>query len=314
MNKTKTGVFGVGSLGQWHARVYSELESCDLVGVYDIDADRAAEIAEKYNTKPFSDMDELAAAIEAASVVVPTDKHFETFSHLIQHDIHMLIEKPIAVTTAEAVEMSKQAQEKNLALQVGHIERFNPVMNFLEDNLTRARFVEATRLAPYPPAREGGLPRGTEVSVVLDLMIHDLEIILHIVGSEVKAVNATGVAVLSPTEDIANVRLSFENGCVANVTASRISMEQLRKIRVFQDDTYVSLDYSKQAGSISKKTATGIDVAEVPIDKGDALEAELGSFIHCVQHKKDPVVTGEHASRALELAVEICRLIRENPS
>ncbi len=312
--KIKTGVFGVGSLGQWHARIYSEIETAELVGVYDLSPERAAEIAERYNTKPFSDIEDLAKEIEAASVVVPTDKHFEVFTQLAEHNLHMMMEKPLASTTKQAEDMVTVAQAKNLILQVGHVERFNPVMNFLEQRLTNPRFIEATRLAPYPPQREGAAPRGTEVSVVLDLMIHDLEIILHLMKCPVKNINATGVSVLSKTEDIANVRLGFENGGIANITASRISREATRKIRVFQEDSYLSLDYQEQSGMLCHKTATGIEAEPVPIEKDEPLDAELKSFINCVQHRADPVVSGEHASEALKLAVEICRHIEETPS
>jgi predicted dehydrogenase len=187
-------------------------------------------------------------------------------------------------------------------------------MRFLEDKIRAPRFIEAIRLAPYPPARAGAPPRGTEVSVVLDLMIHDLDVILHLVRAPVAQVHAVGVSVLSPTEDIANVRLTFQNGAVANVTASRISLERMRKIRVFQADTYLSLDYMNQAGRLHRKTAAGIEVSTVPISKGDPLTAELRSFVSCVRNRETPVVSGEHASEALKLAVEICRQIRENPS
>ena len=310
----KVGVMGVGSLGQWHARIYSELDTAELVGVYDVDQQRAVEIAEKYGTKAFSDMDELASLIDATSVVVPTDRHFEIFSKLAAHELHMLVEKPIAVSLQEAEKMVALAQEKDLLLQVGHVERFNPVMQFLEDNLSQPRFVEAIRMAPYPPPRDNALPRGTEVSVVLDLMIHDLEIILHLVRSPVRDVYAVGIPVLSPTEDIANVRLSFENQCVANVTASRISRDSMRKIRVFQEDMYVSLDYMNQEGILCRKADGSIEAEEVPINKAEPLAEELASFIHCVRTRRDPVVSGEHGSQALELALEICRTIRNNPS
>lgn len=311
--KIKAAVFGVGSLGQHHARIYSELENVELVGVYDVSATRAAEIAEKCNTEPYSDMDELASRAEAASVAVPTDKHHAVFGRLAAHSLHMLMEKPIAATTAEAEDMVKVAQEKGLILQVGHVERFNPVMQFLEENLTQVGFIEATRLAPYPPPRIGAPPRGTEVSVVLDLMIHDLDIILHIVRSRVKEIHAVGVPVLSKTEDIANARLIFESGCVANVTASRVSFKKMRKIRVFQPDTYVSLDYMNQRGKLVRKKGLKIGVKRVPINKGDALTGELASFVDCVLHRNDPVVTGEHGSEALKLAIKICHTIATNP-
>jgi predicted dehydrogenase len=312
--RLKIGVFGVGSLGQHHSRIYSELEEVDLVGVYDVDTARGQSIAAKHGTRAFREMDELAREVEAASVVVPTDRHFGVFEQLADHGLHMLVEKPIASTTSEAERMVAIARNKDLVLQVGHVERFNPVMQFLEENLTGPRFIEAIRMSPYPPPREGEVPRGTEVSVVLDLMIHDLDIILHLVRAATRDVNAVGVPVLSPSEDIANVRLSFDNGCVANVTASRISRERMRKIRVFQEDTYVSLDYMNQAGVLCRKTAGGIDATPVPIRKGEPLKEELASFANCVIHRRDPVVSGRHGWQALGLAVEICRRIRESPS
>ena len=312
--KLRVGVIGVGSLGQWHARIYSELEDTELVGVYDADPARANEVAERYGTRSFTVMNDLADAVDAVSLVVPTDLHFEVFQQLLPHKVHMLVEKPIASSYAQAEAMVTQAETHNIVLQVGHVERFNPVMTFLEENLSHARFIEATRLAPYPPPRDGAPPRGTEVSVVLDLMIHDLDIILQLANSPVTSINATGVSVLSPTEDIANARINFENGCVANVTASRISQDRLRKIRVFQDDTYLSLDYMNQAGQLCRKTATGIEAMGVPIDKGEPLAAELQSFVDCVRHQNDPVVTGEHGTAALRLAVDICQTIQERPS
>jgi len=310
----RVGVFGVGSLGQWHARIYSELENVELAGVYDVRADRAREIAERYGTRPHTDMSALAAEIEAASIVVPTDRHAAVFQELLPYGLHLLMEKPIASSTAEAEAMVRAAEDAGLILQVGHVERFNPVMRFLEENLARPRFIEATRLAAYPPPRDGAPPRGTEVSVVLDLMIHDLEIILHLMRSPVTAINAVGVPVLSPTEDIANVRLGFANGGVANVTASRISLEPTRKIRVFQEDTYLSLDYMNQAGRLCRKTAAGIDATVVPIEKGEPLAAELQAFVDCVRRRNDPLVSGRHGAEALKLAVDICRRTRERPS
>ena len=312
--KIRVGVFGVGSLGQHHARIYASLQNAELVGIYDVDKGRAAQIASTHNTKAFESFDDLASRIDAASVAVPTNHHFEIASKLMDKHVHLLVEKPIAVTTDEAEKMVDIARQKEIILQVGHIERFNPVMNFLEDNLSKPRFIEAIRLAPYPPPRETGMPRGTEVSVILDLMIHDLDIILHLVRSPVKDVHAVGVPVLSPTEDIANVRILFENGCVANVTASRISQEKMRKIRVFQEDTYVSLDYMNQTGQLCKKTGKSIEAMPVPIDKGEPLAIELESFMQCVQTRGTPVVTGAHASEALKLAVKIRKRLAESPS
>ncbi|MDO9542129.1 MAG: Gfo/Idh/MocA family oxidoreductase [Kiritimatiellia bacterium] len=312
LKKVKVGVVGVGSLGQWHARVYSELPGAELAGVYDINLRRAQDIAARYKTKVFEDFNELAAQVDAASIVVPADKHHQVAMQMIARGVNLLVEKPIAVTTAEAEEMVTAASEKKLILQVGHIERFNPVMQFLESILVRPRFIEAHRLQPYPaPPLFGGKPRGTEVSVVLDLMIHDLEVILHLVRTPVREIQAVGVPVLSPSEDIANVRLTFENGCVANVTTSRISPESLRKIRVFQEDAYISLDYQRQSGEIYRRQAGRIERKKVPIEKGDALQNELGSFIDCVRSKGSPVVSGEWAAEALNLAAIICKKCRD---
>ena len=313
-DRLKVGVFGVGSLGQHHARIYSEMDEVELAGVHDIDGERSNEIATRFGTTSCERMEDLASQIGAASVVVPTDRHHEVSSLLMEHGVHLLVEKPIASTTAEAESLVALAGSRHLILQVGHVERFNPVMKFLEDNLARPRFIEVIRLGTYPPPRDNNVPRGTEVSVVLDLMIHDLEIILHIVRDEVKQIHAIGVPVLSPTEDIANVRLAFRNGCVANVTASRISQEKMRKIRVFQHDTYVSLDYMNQAGQICRKTDGDIVPGEIPIEKGEPLPAELTSFVRCVINRDSPIVSGKHASEALKLAVEICRQIRKSPS
>jgi len=307
----RMGVVGVGSLGQWHARIYSELPGVELVGVYDLNAARAEEIARRYRTRAVSDMADLAARVDAASIVVPADKHYEAAQPFLDRGVHLLVEKPIAANTADAEAMAAAAERKQLVLQVGHVERFNPVLAFLEGILTRPRFIEAHRLQPYPPMRAGQPPRGTEVSVVLDLMIHDLEIILHLVRSPLREFHAVGVPVLSASEDIANVRLEFENGCVANVTTSRISPESLRKIRVFQEDAYISLDYGRQAGDIYRKHPGRIERLKVPIEKGEPLQNELASFVECVRTHGTPRVSGAQAAEALRLAVAMCREMRE---
>lgn len=309
----RAGVFGVGSLGQHHARVYTEIDGVELVGVYDADLDRAREIADRHGVEAFETMEGLAAKTDAASVVVPTDLHREVAGSLLEQGLHLLVEKPIAASTREAEELVAIANQQDRVLQVGHIERFNPVMAYLEDTVDNPRFIEAHRLAPYPPPREGLHPRGTEVSVVLDLMIHDLEIVLHMVRSPVQEFHAVGVPVLSQSADIANARLIFENGCVANLTASRISPERLRKIRVFLTDAYVSLDYQDQAGEVYRMTPQGIAREDVPIEKGEPLANELRSFVRCVAGRGDPVVSGDHASRALKLAVAIQQAITEAP-
>ncbi len=312
--KIKAGVLGVGSLGQWHARIYSEMPDVDLVGVYDPDRARAAEIAERYHTTPYDSIDSLAAATEALNVVVPTDKHREVAAGLLAAGKHLLIEKPIAATTADAEELVRLAQEHNAILQVGHVERFNPVLSVINPSKQHPVYIEALRIAPYPPPRIGLRPRGTEVSVILDLMIHDLEIILHLVQSKVVEIHAVGVPILSKTEDLANVRLRFENGCVANVSASRLSTKKMREIRMFLPDAYVSLDYQNQTGKILRKKLLGIDQQEIPIHKGEPLALELRSFIDCVRNHGTPVVTGAHAAEALRLAVAICQSIRKGQS
>ena len=312
--RVKLGVVGVGSLGQWHARIYSELANAELVGVYDINQARAAEIAARYRTRAFADMAALASEVQAASIVVPPDKHYQAASLLLDRGVHLLVEKPIATRTADAAAMLSRARAAKLILQVGHVERFNPALKYLESILTRPRFIEAHRLAPYPPQRPGQLPRGTEISVILDLMIHDLEIILHLVRAPVREIHAVGVPVLSPSEDIANVRLSFENGCVANITTSRISPESLRKFRVFQGDAYISLDYQKQTGEIYRKIANKIERSRVPIAKGEPLLNELTAFVECVRAHNQPLVGGQQAVAALNLAMDICQHIREHAS
>lgn len=311
--KIRAGVVGVGSLGQWHARIYSEMPDVELVGVYDADRKRAQEIADRYHTQAIKSMEDLADSAEALSIVVPTDKHRAVAGMVIGKGRHVLVEKPIAVTTQEAEELVHLAQQQGVILQVGHVERFNPVLSVINPAKVHPLYVEALRIAPYPPQRFGGLlPRGTEVSVILDLMIHDLEIILHLVQSKVVDIRAVGVPILSKSEDIANVRLRFENGCVANVTASRISMEKQRKIRMFLPDAYVSLDYQEQTGKVLRKKLLGIEKKEIPIHKGEPLALELRSFIDCVRNRAEPVVDGEHAAEALKLAVAIIRSIRQN--
>lgn len=312
--KVKVGVVGTGALGQHHARIYGELEGAELIGVYDVDTVRAQTIAEQNGTRAFDSMDQLIEQVEAASVVVPTDLHREVAGTLIRQGRHVLIEKPIAATTAEAGELVALAKKNKVMVQVGHVERFNPVLSYLERVAGNPRFIEAHRLAPYPPPREGLHPRGTEVSVVLDLMIHDIEVILHLVDAPLKAIHAVGAPVLSPTEDIANVRLVFENGCVANVTASRISPERMRKIRVFLDDAYISLDYQQQNGEIYTKEGMSFTRGEVPIEKGEPLANQLRSFVSCVAHRDQPVVSGEHAAEALHIAIDIVHRLSEGAS
>ena len=311
----RVGVVGVGSLGEHHARLYASLPTARLECIYDANPARAAEIAAKYGTRAAPSLEAFANDVEAASVVVPTDRHREVAGMLLDRGRHLLVEKPITTTSAEAEELVALADAKQAILQVGHVERFNPVLSVLEGMTGTPRFIEAHRLAPYPPLRPGAPPRGTEVSVILDLMIHDLEVILHLVRAPVADIRAVGVPVLSSTEDIANVRLAFENGAIANVTASRISPERMRKIRVFTGDAYVSLDYMNQAGEVYRRGGPlGITREAVPIEKGEPLRNELASFVDCVARHAEPRVDGRQAADALRLAVAIHQRLKSGPS
>ncbi|PYK98322.1 MAG: oxidoreductase [Verrucomicrobia bacterium] len=305
MKKLRVGVVGVGHIGSNHARIYSELPNAELVAILDIDPARADEIGGKYKAKAVASLNEFAGMIDAASVATPTSAHFSIARDLLAQGKHLLIEKPITEKTNDARDLAQLAAEKGLVLQVGHVERFNPVLSALEQRLTHPRFIEAHRLSPYPN-------RSTEIGVVLDLMIHDLEIILHLVDSTVENIDAVGVPVLSRGEDIANARLRFASGCIANVTSSRISPERMRKIRVFQEDAYLSLDYQGQSGEIYRRVNGQILREPVAIEKEEPLRQQLASFVDCALTGGEPRVSGSHAAAALELAIEITRRIAAN--
>jgi predicted dehydrogenase len=295
----KVGVAGVGHMGKEHARIYAESKEAELVGVHDSNPDTAKKIAEKYRTRAFSSLEEMVDSVEAASIVTPTTTHLAIAAPFLKKGKHVLVEKPIAMDTAEARELVNLADQHGAKLAVGHVERFNPVLAALEERLGHPRFIEAHRLSPYPG-------RSTDIGVVMDLMIHDLEIILHLVRSPVTSVDAVGVPVLSKGEDIANARIRFANGCVANLTTSRISPEKLRKIRVFQDDAYLSLDYMKQEGEIYKRLDGKITRDKIPVMKGEPLKNQLEEFLDNVRQGTDPRVGGSHGFEALKLASQIC--------
>lgn len=295
----KVGVAGVGHMGKEHARIYAELAEAELVGVHDTNADTARKIAAKCRTKAFTSLEEMVEAVEAASIVTPTTTHLAMAEPFLRKGKHVLVEKPMAMNTAEARQLVEVAEKHGAKLAVGHVERFNPVLTALEERLGRPRFIEAHRLSPYPD-------RSTDIGVVMDLMIHDLEIILHLVRSPVASVDAVGVPVLSQAEDIANARIRFANGCVANLTTSRISPEKLRKIRVFQDDAYLSLDYMKQEGEIYKRVGGKITREKIPVMKGEPLQQQLAEFVQNVRENTDPRVGGSHGFAALKLASQIC--------
>jgi predicted dehydrogenase len=304
MKKLRVGVVGVGHIGSNHARLYSQIDCVDFTAVYDVDLARANRIAKKFGATAAKSLEEFAELIDAASVATPTSTHFAVARPLLERGKHLLIEKPITENTTDASELAGLAANQ-LVLQIGHVERFNPVLSALEARLTHPRFIEAHRLSPYPD-------RSTDIGVVLDLMIHDLEIILHLVRSPVQSIDAVGVPVLSRSEDIANARLRFANGCVANVTSSRISPERMRKIRVFQEDAYLSLDYEKQSGEIYRREAGKISREKVVIDREEPLKRELVSFIECASTGREPLVSGFQATVALKLAVEITKRIASN--
>jgi predicted dehydrogenase len=300
-NRIRAGIVGAGSIGKNHARIYSELEGVDFAAVFDTNPDTARSISDQYGAKVAGSLEEFVDWVDAATVATPTTDHFAIGKFLLSRGKHLLIEKPITETPEQAQELVKLAQEHSLVLQVGHVERFNPVLSALEERLTRPRFIEAHRLSPYPF-------RSVEIGVILDLMIHDLEIILHLVRSPVKSIDAVGVPVLSKGEDIANARIRFQNGCVANITASRISAEKTRKIRVFQEDAYLSLDYQNQSGEMHRLVGGKITREAVEINKEEPLKRELQSFVECSRTGIQPVVTGSEAAAALALAIEITEL------
>jgi len=340
--KVKVAVLGTGSLGQHHVRIYSELQTAGLVelaGIYDANADTAKKLAAKHNAKLFNSIAEAADASDALNIVTPTTTHFDIAKQLLLQGKHVLVEKPMTDSSAQAAELIQIAQQKNCVLQVGHVERFNPVFHYLETAAPEPRFIETHRLSPYPA-------RSTDIGVVLDLMIHDLDVVLAFVKSPVTSVDAVGIPVLSKSEDIANARLRFANGCVANLTASRVSPERMRKIRVFSGGampSYISLDYRAQEGFIYRiardgeeessilkkvlaaKLGIGKDSAivsefggkrivrePVPIAKDEPLKLELQDFVNCVREKHAPVVSGESAKRALDLAFEITRQVQQH--
>ena len=327
-------MIGTGALGKEHARLYADLARAGAVafaGVHDVSAPAAQAIATKHAVRAFASIEEAAAASDALSIVTPTVSHFVIAKKLLEQGKHLLIEKPMTDHAAQAAELVHLAQQRRCVLQVGHVERFNPVFRYLQTVATDPRFIEVHRLSPFPA-------RSTDIGVVLDLMIHDLDVVLAFVNAPVASVDAVGIPVLSKSEDIANARLRFANGCVANLTASRVSAERMRKIRVFSggaQTSYISLDYRAQEGfiyrvarageqesSLLKKLLSAKDttiVSEfggkrivrepVPIEKGEPLRLELQSFVECVRAQQTPVVSGEAARRALDLAFEITRQI-----
>ncbi len=312
MSKIKTAVIGVGYLGKFHAQKYAALPDSELVAVCDANTENAHNIANELGVEALTDYNDLISKVDAVSIVVPTQKHYEVAKTCLENGIHVLLEKPITVTVDEAQELVDIAAKNKLVLQVGHLERFNPAILALEEAIKEPLFIESHRIAPFNP-------RGADVSVILDLMIHDIDIILDIVGQPVKHIEAKGVAVLSNDIDIANVRLEFENGCVANVTASRAGLKSERKMRLFQSDAYIAIDFQNKKLGIHRKGdgemfpgVANIESHEQTFEQGDALMAEAEAFLKSIKTGTPPVVSGVDGKRALETAMEITRLLKEN--
>jgi predicted dehydrogenase len=326
MEKIKVGVAGTGHLGNFHTKMFAQISAVELVGVYDVDKAKAEKVASEHGTKAFGDFEELLAGVQAVSIATTTLTHFDVARRALENGVHAFIEKPITETIEQAKTLVALADARKLALQVGHIERFNPAILALEQYKLRPLFIESHRLAQFNP-------RGSDVAVVLDLMIHDIDLILSLVRSPVTRIDANGVAVVSGSEDIANARLQFENGCVANVTASRISQNKMRKMRLFQNDAYISIDFSQGLSEVFRLVDEGDPQAKPTmmlgkIDQGErkrlivyeqpevkevnSLKYELELFIKSVVEGTPPPVSGRDGLQALEVAQEIMRSISQN--
>lgn len=300
---------GAGYLGRFHAQKYAAAEGSELVAVVDPDEERRDAVGAEVGAEPLAHHAGLVGRVDAVSIVTPTRSHYEIAKDLLQAGVHVLVEKPITVTAEEAGELVALAGEKDLVLQVGHLERFNAAILGVAPLLVEPRFIESHRLAPFNP-------RGADVSVVLDLMIHDVDLILNMVKSPIVSIDANGASVISEEPDIANARIRFDNGCVANVTASRITPRVERKIRIFQHHAYMSIDLHARKTAVYRKDGDGLPTplpgitmkhAEYP--EGDALATEIAAFLHSVRTGEPPVVSGEDGKRALETVIEIQRLV-----
>jgi predicted dehydrogenase len=299
----KVAVIGVGHLGRHHARILAAIAGTDMIAVVDINAQRAAEIAAQYGTRAYTDWHDLLGKVEAVTIAAPTDVHASIAAPLLERGVHVLIEKPMAATTSEADELLRLARDHGAVLAVGHTERFNPAVVRAKPFVQDPRFIEVHRLGTFPD-------RSLDIDVVFDLMIHDLDLVLYMVGSEVDAVEAVGVPVLTPRVDIANVRLRFANGCIANLTASRISRDRVRKIRFFQRDAYISVDYTGQDVELYRLVPQAgqmpaIEGGKLDVAREEPLKRELEDFIDAIRQRRPPVVTGEQGRAALALAERV---------
>jgi predicted dehydrogenase len=307
MTTLRAGVIGVGHLGQHHARLYAALPDSTLVGVVDQDQGRARTIAERFGARAFDHPDDLLREVDVVSVAVPTSAHYAVAKACLVRGKHVLVEKPIAVAMAEAHELVELAKAKGCRLQVGHSERFNPIMQLMRPHIQRPAFIECHRLGSYSP-------RGTDVDVVLDLMIHDLDLVLSFNPGGVEEVRAAGVPVFSSTIDIANARIQFQGGCVANLTASRVSLNKMRRLRLFQREGYMSMDFQTRQGFIGRRSmdqhrSPGIVIEEFKAHDGEPLKTQLESFLHSVRTGDCPVVSGEEGTAALAVAHQVLSAI-----
>jgi predicted dehydrogenase len=312
MKKVRAAVIGVGYLGRFHAQKYAQLEECELVAVVDARQEVREAVAAEVGARALADYRELLGRIDAVSVVTPTAAHFPIAREFLESGAHVLVEKPITETPQQARELIRLAAQQGRILQVGHLERFNSAILGAEEHLRAPRFIECHRLAPYKE-------RGTDVSVVLDLMIHDIDIVQTLVGSPIESIDAIGTPVFSEDVDIANARIRFANGCVANATASRVSVKSERKMRVFSDEAYVSMDLQQKVVTVIRKRAGGPAPGQLPVtiderifEAGDALKAEIQSFLSCIQQGKAPVVSGEAGLAALETAIQITAQVHKS--
>ena len=310
MEKIRAAVVGVGYLGHFHAQKYALLEDCSLVGVVDNQPETASRVAAELQATAYGDFRQLLGKVDAVSVVTPTPTHYDIARAFLESGAHVLVEKPITQTTAQAERLISAARQYGRVLQVGHLERFNPTILAAEPLLSRPRFIECHRLAPFKE-------RGTDVNVVLDLMIHDIDLVQMIVGSPVANLDAIGPPVFSSEIDIANARLRFESGCVANVTASRVSLKSERKLRVFRDDAYLSIDLQQKILTVIRKRLAPVSEGQLPVlieeqsfDQGDALLAEIQSFVAAIRGEQRVLVSGEDGLRALRTAIAITERVQ----
>ncbi len=312
MQKIRAAVVGVGYLGRFHAQKYAQLEVCELVAVVDGRADVRDAVAAEVKSTAYADYRELLGKVDAVSVVTPTPAHFEIADAFLAAGAHVLVEKPITETPAQARALIETAARNRRILQVGHLERFNAAILAAEPHLTTPRFMECQRLAPFKE-------RGTDVNVVLDLMIHDIDLVQSLAGSEIVSIDAVGTPVFSGEIDIANARIRFANGCVANTTASRVSMKTERKLRIFEDAAYISLDLQQKILTLIRRKEgvpqpgqLPVSIEESNLDQGDALKSEIVSFLDCIRNERRPVVSGEDGLRALETAIRISEQVHAN--